>query len=96
VGFTGCCAWALFESDYRLPCCGVAAVNAGAETESVFGGQFKDDPEGLKLKHDRKVHHNACYSVVIATEWASHVCCVMHPPLMTVTRCHNSNVLLAV
>lgn len=28
---------------------------AGAETESVFGGQFKDDPGGLKLKHDRKV-----------------------------------------
>eukprot|EP00775_Hariotina_reticulata_P010533 gene10533-10693_t len=27
---------------------------AGAETESVFGGQFKDDPGGLKLTHDRK------------------------------------------
>lgn len=23
-------------------------------TESVFGGQFEDDPGGLKLKHDRK------------------------------------------
>lgn len=31
---------------------------AGAETESVFGGQFKDDPGGLKLKHDRKVRHS--------------------------------------
>jgi hypothetical protein len=29
---------------------------AGAETESVFGGRFKDDPGGLKLKHDRKVN----------------------------------------
>lgn len=28
---------------------------AGASTDSVFGGQFKDDPGGLKLKHDRKV-----------------------------------------
>lgn len=28
---------------------------AGAETDSVFGGQFKDDSGGLKLKHDRKV-----------------------------------------
>eukprot|EP00879_Flechtneria_rotunda_P033495 GHRR01037106.1.p1 GENE.GHRR01037106.1~~GHRR01037106.1.p1 ORF type:complete len:396 (+),score=131.32 GHRR01037106.1:463-1650(+) len=27
---------------------------AGANTESVFGGQFKDDSGGLKLKHDRK------------------------------------------
>eukprot|EP00878_Enallax_costatus_P025836 GHUV01027673.1.p1 GENE.GHUV01027673.1~~GHUV01027673.1.p1 ORF type:complete len:303 (+),score=56.86 GHUV01027673.1:1296-2204(+) len=27
---------------------------AGANTDSVFGGQFKDDPGGLKLKHDRK------------------------------------------
>ncbi|KAF6263699.1 cyclophilin-type peptidyl-prolyl cis-trans isomerase [Scenedesmus sp. NREL 46B-D3] len=27
---------------------------AGAETDSVFGGQFKDDPAGLRLKHDRK------------------------------------------
>ncbi|KAL4422341.1 hypothetical protein ABPG75_008538 [Micractinium tetrahymenae] len=26
----------------------------GVETESVFGGQFKDDPGGLQLKHDRK------------------------------------------
>eukprot|EP00887_Chlorella_sp_A99_P004128 scaffold23.g4128.t1 len=26
----------------------------GAETESVFGGAFKDDPGGLALKHDRK------------------------------------------
>ena len=26
----------------------------GAETESVFGGQFKDDKDGLKLQHDRK------------------------------------------
>ena len=28
---------------------------AGAETDSVFGGEFKDDPAGLRLKHDRKV-----------------------------------------
>jgi hypothetical protein len=28
---------------------------SGAETESVFGGMFKDDPGGLRLKHDRKV-----------------------------------------
>lgn len=28
---------------------------SGAETESVFGGAFKDDPGGLRLKHDRKV-----------------------------------------
>jgi peptidyl-prolyl isomerase D len=27
---------------------------AGAGTDSVFGGRFKDDPGGLKLKHDRK------------------------------------------
>ena len=27
---------------------------AGAGTDSVFGGQFKDDPGGLALKHDRK------------------------------------------
>ncbi|KAK9800751.1 hypothetical protein WJX73_006168 [Symbiochloris irregularis] len=27
---------------------------SGANTESVFGGQFKDDEEGLKLKHDRR------------------------------------------
>jgi hypothetical protein len=27
----------------------------GAGTDSVFGGMFKDDPGGLKLKHDRKV-----------------------------------------
>ncbi|WIA28684.1 hypothetical protein OEZ86_011220 [Tetradesmus obliquus] len=27
---------------------------AGAETDSVFGGEFKDDPAGLRLKHDRK------------------------------------------
>lgn len=26
----------------------------GAETESVFGGQYKDDQAGLKLQHDRK------------------------------------------
>ncbi|KAI3424746.1 hypothetical protein D9Q98_008135 [Chlorella vulgaris] len=26
----------------------------GVETESVFGGQFKDDPGGLKLKHEHK------------------------------------------
>ena len=26
---------------------------SGANTESVFGGQFKDDPGGLRLKHDR-------------------------------------------
>ena len=28
---------------------------AGAWTDSVFGGQFKDDPGGLKLMHNRKV-----------------------------------------
>eukprot|EP00877_Chromochloris_zofingiensis_P014813 jgi/Chrzof1/9586/Cz04g08140.t1 len=27
---------------------------AGAGTESVYGGQFKDDPGGLALKHNRK------------------------------------------
>lgn len=27
----------------------------GAGTDSVYGGMFKDDPGGLKLKHDRKV-----------------------------------------
>lgn len=32
---------------------------AGAQTESVFGGQFKDDPGGLSLKHDRKVRATA-------------------------------------
>ena len=26
----------------------------GIEVESVFGGEFKDDQGGLKLKHDRK------------------------------------------
>ena len=27
---------------------------SGANTESVFGGQFADDPGGLALKHDRR------------------------------------------
>ena len=26
---------------------------AGAEVDSTFGGQFKDDAGGLRLKHDR-------------------------------------------
>ena len=26
----------------------------GADVESVYGGQFQDDPGGLELKHDRK------------------------------------------
>ena len=26
----------------------------GIDVESVFGGEFKDDSGGLKLKHDRK------------------------------------------
>lgn len=28
---------------------------SGANTESVYGGTFKDDPGGLAMKHDRKV-----------------------------------------
>lgn len=32
---------------------------AGINTDSVFGGQFKDDPGGLALKHDRKVGQRA-------------------------------------
>lgn len=26
----------------------------GADVESVYGGQFQDDPGGLALKHDRR------------------------------------------
>jgi peptidyl-prolyl isomerase D len=39
---------------------------AGAETDSVFGGQFKDDPGGLRLKHDRKVTLRFAAAVVAA------------------------------
>lgn len=28
---------------------------AGANTDSIYGGAFKDDPGGLALKHDRRV-----------------------------------------
>ena len=28
---------------------------SGQNTDSIYGGQFKDDPGGLKLKHDRRV-----------------------------------------
>lgn len=33
---------------------------AGANTDSVYGGQFRDDAGGLKLKHDRKVRYHQC------------------------------------
>lgn len=35
---------------------------AGANTDSVFGGQFKDDTGGLRLKHDRKASNLLCRS----------------------------------
>ena len=28
---------------------------SGANTESIYGGAFKDDPGGLAMKHDRRV-----------------------------------------
>ncbi len=30
-------------------------IQTGANTDSVFGGAFKDDPGGLQLKHEHKV-----------------------------------------
>jgi hypothetical protein len=29
----------------------------GTNTDSIYGGPFKDDPGGLLLKHNRKVWH---------------------------------------
>lgn len=47
---------------------------SGAETESVFGGQFKDDPGGLKLKHDRccsASSHSRVLDMAGSNKWAA-------------------------
>jgi hypothetical protein len=38
---------------------------AGVEVDSVFGGQFKDDPGGLRLKHDHKVRLPAAAAAAV-------------------------------
>lgn len=50
----GCVVSSLLQGAYFYRIIYGFIDQGGVDVDSVFGGEFKDDDGGLKLKHDRK------------------------------------------